>query len=67
MDINKWKSVAIRKVDYDLLIAICNKKYRAPNSMISKFVNDYCEFQAKKLNISVKLFKINLLNNSNKK
>lgn len=49
MDITKWKSVAVKKSDHDLLKAICDKKYRAPAAMISKFVNDYCEFQAKNL------------------
>ena len=30
MDINKWKSVAIKKTDYDLLKCLCKDKFRAP-------------------------------------
>ena len=67
MDITKWKSVAVKKSDYDLLVAICDKKYRAPNAMIGKLLHDYCEFQAKKLNISLSQFKKNLLNGKYKK
>jgi len=62
MDISKWKSVAIKIEDYDLLKAICDKKYRAPNAMISKLLNDYCDFQAGKLKITVEAFKKKLLN-----
>lgn len=67
MDITKWKSVAVKKTDYDLLVAICDKKYRAPNAMISKLLHDYCEFQAKKLKISLTEFKKKLLNGKYKK
>ena len=66
MDITKWKSVAVKKSDYDLLKAICDKKYRAPAAMISKFVNDYCEFQAKKLGMTIEGFKKKLLNGNYK-
>jgi len=66
MDITKWKSVAVKKSDYDLLKAICDKKYRAPAAMISKFVNDYCEFQAKKLNLTIEAFKKKLLNGNHR-
>jgi hypothetical protein len=48
MDIDKFKSVAVRKPDYELLRGLCNEKFRSPASMISKLVNDYVEFQAKK-------------------
>ena len=48
MDINKWKSVAVRKDDYEVLKAISKNKFRAPASMISKLVNDYVVYQAKK-------------------
>lgn len=66
MDITKWKSVAVKKSDYDLLKAICDKKYRAPAAMISKFVNDYCEFQSKKLGMTIEGFKKKLLNGNHK-
>ena len=34
MDINKWKSVAIKKEDYLLLKGLCKDKFRAPGGMI---------------------------------
>lgn len=67
MDITKWKSVAIKISDYKLLEGFCNYKYRAPNAMIGKLLHDYCEFQAKKLNVSLSQFKKNLLNGKYKK
>jgi hypothetical protein len=48
MDIDKFKSVAVRKPDYELLRGLCNEKFRSPASMISKLVNEYVEYQAKK-------------------
>ena len=46
MDINKFKSVAVRKADYDTLQGLCNHKFRSPASMIAKLVNEYVEYQA---------------------
>jgi len=65
MDTTKWKSVAVKINDYEVLKALCHKRFRSPNSMISKLVNDYCEFQAKKLNITVKEYKQRILNAKN--
>ena len=66
MDITKWKSVAVRKQDYEILKAISKNKFRAPASMISKLVNDYCNFQAKKEKTSVETYKKKLLNGNGK-
>ena len=62
MDINKFKSVAVRKPDYDLLQALCNHKFRSPASMISKLVNEYVEFQAMKNNFTIPKYKELVLN-----
>jgi len=62
MDINKFKSVAVRKPDYDVLQGLCNQKFRSPASMISKLVNEYVEYQASKKNMSVKKYKEEFLN-----
>jgi hypothetical protein len=62
MDINKWKSVAVRIKDYQILKAISKNKFRAPASMISKLVDDYVEFQAKKNKVSKDAFVKKLLN-----
>ena len=61
MDINKWKSVAIPKKDYDLLKGLCKKKFRAPGAMISKILNDYVEHQTKKKKESINTFNKKLL------
>jgi hypothetical protein len=65
MDINKWKSVAIRIEDYKILKSLCGKKFRAPASMISKLVHDYCKFQATKEKVKYEVFIKNLLNIKN--
>ena len=65
MDISKWKSVAIRIEDYKILKSLCGKKFRAPASMISKLVHDYCKFQATKEKVKYEVFIKNLLNNKN--
>jgi hypothetical protein len=48
MDINKWKSVAVKKETHILLTALCNETERNPARMISKLVKDYVEQEAKK-------------------
>ena len=63
MDINKFKSVAVRKPDYDLLQGLCKAKFRSPASMISKLVNEYCEFQAGKNKMTVESYKQKILIN----
>ena len=55
MDISKWKSVAVKIEDYKLLKGMCKEKFRAPAGMISKLVDDYIKFRAKKDGISVEV------------
>jgi hypothetical protein len=62
MDIDKFKSVAVRKPDYELLRGLCNEKFRSPASMISKLVNEYVEYQAKKKNLSTDKYIKEVLN-----
>ena len=57
MDINKFKSVAVRKADYDTLQGLCSHKFRSPASMISKLVNEYVEYQAMKNKFSIPEYK----------
>ena len=57
MDISKWKSVAVKIEDYRLLKGMCKEKFRAPAGMISKLVDDYIKFRAKKEGISVEVYK----------
>ena len=65
MDINKWKSVAVKKETHTMLTALCTIKEINPARMISKLVNDYIEFQAKKAKKTVDSFKKELLQKSN--
>jgi hypothetical protein len=62
MDINKWKSVAIKKTDYDLLKGLCKEKFRAPGAMISKILSDYIDHQAKKHKMTNAVFRTKLIN-----
>ena len=62
MDINKWKSVAIKKEDYLLLKGLFKDKFRAPGGMISKILSDYIDHQAKKLKIPNASYRTKLLN-----
>tara|TARA_R110000822_G_scaffold131397_1_gene268377 strand:- start:617 stop:844 length:228 start_codon:yes stop_codon:yes gene_type:complete len=62
MDVDKWKSVAVKKQDYTLLKAICKDKYRAPGAMISKLINNHIEYEAKKNKTTVENVKKKLLN-----
>lgn len=62
MDIDKFKSVAVRKPDYELLKGLCNEKFRSPASMISKLVNEYVVYQAKKKNLSTDKYIKEVLN-----
>jgi len=61
MDINKWKSVAVKKETHTLLTALCTIKERNPARMISKLVNDYVGYQAKKHKKSIEAYKKELL------
>ena len=51
----------VRKPDYQLLKGLCTEKFRSPASMISKLVNNYVEYQAKKKNMSVDAYKKQIL------
>lgn len=62
MNINEWKSVAIRINDYKLLKGLCKNKFRAPGAMISKILSDYIDHQAKKQKMSSSDFRNKLLN-----
>ena len=64
MNIDKWKSVAVKKQDYQLLKGICKEKFRAPGAMISKLIHDHIEYEAKKQKISKEALEKKLLNGS---
>ena len=62
MDYTKWKSVAVRKDKYDIIKALCDKKYRAPAAFIAKLIDEYISFQASKNKQTVETYVKNLLN-----
>ena len=39
MDVNKWKSVAVRKKSHTLLQALCLKEYRKPAEYIELLID----------------------------
>jgi len=67
MDINKFKSVAVRKPDYDILKALCDAKFRSPASMISKMLHEYVDIRAKKTKQPKDKYLKTLLNGRSKK
>ena len=62
MDYTKWKSVAVKKDKYDIIKALCDKKYRAPAAFIAKLVDEYIAFKASKNKQTVEVYVKNLLN-----
>jgi|TARA_E500000318_G_scaffold35977_2_gene35067 hypothetical protein len=62
MDTNKWKSIAVRITDYQLLKGICKNKFRAPGAMISKLIDNHITYEAKKLKVTPEVYKKKLLN-----
>lgn len=46
MDTKHWKSVAVRKVSYDKLLALCDKEYRNPAAFIALLVDKEIERRA---------------------
>jgi len=67
MDINKFKSVAVRKPDYDILKALCDAKFRSPAAMISKMLHEYVDIRAKKTKQPKDKYLKKLLNGRSKK
>ena len=61
MDITKYKSVAVRAENYNLLKGLCKKKYRTPGAFIEKLIADYITFQANKENKTEIEYKLSLL------
>tara|TARA_Y100001937_G_scaffold123234_1_gene185780 strand:- start:191 stop:391 length:201 start_codon:yes stop_codon:yes gene_type:complete len=65
MDPNRWKSVAVRVADYNLLKGLGKLKHRAPASQIAKLVDDYIKYLAKKEGLKVEDLKKKLMATQN--
>ncbi len=62
MDTKHWKSVAVRKVSYDKLIALCDKEYRNPAAFIALLVDKEIERRAALKKMSVEDYVKKLMN-----
>jgi len=67
MDINKWKSMDIKKNKWLALKGLCSEKFRAPASMWEKIFDDYVAYQAKKKGISKDKYMDELIKKGQKK
>jgi len=65
MDTKKWRSVAVKIDTYNIIKALCDKKYRAPAAFITKLVDEYVNFQATKNKQTIEVYIKNLLNEKN--
>ena len=61
VNINKWKSMAIKKEKWLALKGLCSEKFRAPASMWEKIFDDYVGFQAKKKGVSKEVYMAQLI------
>ena len=66
MDTTKLHTVAIRKDCYYKLKGLCSVKYRRPNNMISKMIDETIRYQAKKEGTSYEAFSEHLLEKGKK-
>tara|TARA_R100001163_G_C5007450_1_gene154486 strand:+ start:21 stop:221 length:201 start_codon:yes stop_codon:yes gene_type:complete len=66
VDINKWKSLAVRKEDHTKLCAIAKSKKRGPGAQFSKILDEYIKVMAKRKNQTVEAYVKSLLNGSAK-
>lgn len=62
MDTKHWKSVAVRKISYDKLIALCDKEYRNPAAFIALLVDKEIERRAALKKMSVEDYLKKLMN-----
>lgn len=62
MDTKHWKSVAVRKISYDKLIALCDKEYRNPAAFIALLVDKEIERRATLKKMSVEDYLKKLMN-----
>jgi hypothetical protein len=56
MDINKWKSVAVRKKSHTVLQALCLKEYRKPAEYIELLIDKEVSRRAKERGMTQEAF-----------
>lgn len=52
MDINKWKSLAVRKTTHEAILALCGK-YMGPGTYVEKLVDEAVRRECNRMNMSV--------------
>ena len=57
----KWRSIAVRPDNKQILDALCRKTHRSPGPFVEKLLTDYLEFKAKQEKISVDKYVENLM------
>ena len=66
MDVNKWKSVAVRKKSHTLLQALCLKEYRKPAEYIELLIDKEVARRAKERNMTPEAYQAKIMKDMEK-
>ena len=66
MDVNKWKSVAVRKKSHTLLQALCLKEYRKPAEYIELLIDKEVVRRAKDRGMSADAYEAKIMEDMKK-
>tara|TARA_R100001443_G_C3262647_1_gene155984 strand:+ start:180 stop:389 length:210 start_codon:yes stop_codon:yes gene_type:complete len=67
MNIQKHKSVAVRKEDHETLTALCGKEHRGPAQYMSLLIKKEIERRAKQKRMTPEAYKIKIMKEANGK
>ena len=66
MDVNKWKSVAVRKKSHTLLQALCLKEYRKPAEYIEVLIDKEVVRRAKDRGMTAEAYEAKIMKDMEK-
>ena len=66
MDVNKWKSVAVRKKSHRLLQALCLKEYRKPAEYIELLIDKEVVRRAKDRGMTAEAYEAKIMKDMEK-
>jgi hypothetical protein len=66
MDVNKWKSVAVRKKSHTLLQALCLKEYRKPAEYIELLIDKEVVRRAKDRGMTAEAYQAKIMKDMEK-
>ena len=66
MDVNKWKSVAVRKKSHTLLQALCLKEYRKPAEYIELLIDKEVARRAKERGMAPESYQAKIMKDMEK-